>query len=98
MAKETAGADEGRLSRVRLIAWRRGQSSSALETSPTRVQPLTNPSGAPPPAFGWGIGGSGPSALKSSINVSMDLVVECLRDRGIEQKNVHDLVLVGGST
>ena len=55
---------------LRLIAWRRGQSSSALETSPTRVQPLTNPSGTPPPASCWGIGWSGPSALKSSIDVS----------------------------
>ena len=31
-----------------------------------RVQPLTIPGGAPPPAIGWGIGWSGPSALKSS--------------------------------
>ena len=30
------------------------------------VQPLSSPGGAPPPALGWGIGGSGPSALKSS--------------------------------
>ena len=29
---------------------------------------------------------------------SMGLVEKCLRYRGIEQKNMHDLVLVGGST
>ena len=26
------------------------------------------------------------------------LVEKCLRDRDVEQKNVHDLLLVGGST
>ena len=44
-----------------------------------RVQPLTSPGGAPPPAVGWGIGRSAPSALKSSSK-------DCKRQLGLLQQ------------
>ena len=50
------------------------------------------------PSNCWGIGRSGPSALKMLHQCFHGPSGNCLRGRGIEQKNVHGLVLVGGST
>ena len=59
---------------------------------------IMSPGGAPPPAICWGIGRSGPSALKKLHQCFHGPRGNCLRDRGIEQKSVHDLVLVEGPT